>query len=334
MNYVKNYKVCVLILGVVVICTILFLCPTKALAAEETTETTTETTTEVTTQSKPVIVLKRPVIKKWLATSNAQIKLSWSKVQNASGYIIYRSNKSKGNYKQIGMTKKTYYTDKKGKQSKKYYYKVRAYKKVIGAEEMIYSTYSKSVAKKVRKIARKTAYAGDSIMTGFPGYGVVHQSHKLKVFAKVGINTSAFYNGEYMKQLLKYNPDRLYIMMGMNGLTGSPSDASMDNIISSYNKIVTACHKKNPNMEIYVIGVSPVGRSASVRTSSVQKFNRKLKKKMKSKSYVYYYSLDSVLADSSGYLKYGYGGGDGIHWSKTAYEKVQKAFKKIAKESR
>lgn len=59
-------------------------------------------------------------------------KFSWEKVKGASGYVIVRSTKANGKFKEVGRTdKKTFtYTDKKLVTGKSYYYKVVAYRKV------------------------------------------------------------------------------------------------------------------------------------------------------------------------------------------------------------
>ncbi len=68
-------------------------------------------------------------------------KLSWNKIKGASGYQIYRASSKKGTYKLIKTVnkKKLSYTDK-AKKGKKYYYKIRAVKKVNGTK--IYGKYS------------------------------------------------------------------------------------------------------------------------------------------------------------------------------------------------
>lgn len=68
-------------------------------------------------------------------------KFAWEKVKGASGYVIYRSTKADGKFKEVDRTdKKTFtYTDKKLVTGKTYYYKVLAYrnvekKEVLGKE--------------------------------------------------------------------------------------------------------------------------------------------------------------------------------------------------------
>ncbi len=79
-----------------------------------------------------------------------KIIVRWKKVSGVSGYQIYRSAKKSGKYKRIktvgrGTSK---FTNKRLKRGKRYYYKVRAYKKVRGKK--IYSSYSSRSGKRVK----------------------------------------------------------------------------------------------------------------------------------------------------------------------------------------
>jgi hypothetical protein len=63
------------------------------------------------------------------------VRVSWKKTAGASGYQILRSVKKSKGYKTVGKVtsgKKVVFTDKKAKKGKKYYYRVRAYRKVSG----------------------------------------------------------------------------------------------------------------------------------------------------------------------------------------------------------
>ena len=182
--------------------------------------------------------LNKPAMGSVFATSKATIRLVWIPVKNAKKYEVYRSTKKKKGFKRIGTTKKTSYVDKKGKQLKTYYYKIRAVGTNAANGQTIYSPYSMTMKKKMRKIVKKTAYAGDSLMVGLINYGKITDNHKQKVFAKVGISTSAYYKSDLLTQLLKYNPDRLFIMLGVNDLAGNPTEKQMDNMISYYKAIL------------------------------------------------------------------------------------------------
>lgn len=89
--------------------------------------------------------LDRPTVKVKVAKKKA--KLSWKKISEAKGYVIYRSTAKNGNYKKIATIKKLKYTDKKVKKNKKYFYKVKAYTISNGK-----TTYSKASSVKFVKI--------------------------------------------------------------------------------------------------------------------------------------------------------------------------------------
>lgn len=96
----------------------------------------------------------KPVLKKTSVTLKAgkkQAVVKWKKVAGASGYQVQRSIKKKSGYKTVktvtkGSTVK--YTNKKLKKGKRYYYRVRAYRKVSGKK--IYSSYSAVKSVKVK----------------------------------------------------------------------------------------------------------------------------------------------------------------------------------------
>lgn len=72
--------------------------------------------------------------------SRHTVKVSWKKVAGAKTYEIYRREK-KGSYKRITTTKSVKYTDKKVKDNKTYYYRVRARASDTGGD--LYGDYCK-----------------------------------------------------------------------------------------------------------------------------------------------------------------------------------------------
>lgn len=59
-------------------------------------------------------------------SKKGQVAIKYNKVKDAKQYVIYRAGKKNGEFKKIGTSKKTSYTDKKVKKGKTYYYKVVA----------------------------------------------------------------------------------------------------------------------------------------------------------------------------------------------------------------
>ncbi|MDO5155797.1 MAG: GDSL-type esterase/lipase family protein [Eubacteriales bacterium] len=269
------------------------------------------------------VYLTRPEINYVGATSKGAIRIKWDKVSPKNYYVVYRAKKKKGTYKRIAVTMKDTYCDRTGKANVTYYYKVTALKWREAEHKWHESKLSKPKKAKVRKQAKKIAYVGDSITTGYSIYHIVGKD--TRVFAQIGLHASRFYGSSLYQSLLQYNPDRMVMMFGMNSLPGNPSDAGMDVQTRAICSVIKQCKKKNPNMEIVIMGVSPVGRTASVRLASVRRFNAKLKKSIKAYKNVHYFEPANVLADGAGYLSREYGGGDGIHWSPNAYKKVYQA---------
>ena len=102
---------------------------------------------EVTTVAPGVGRVK---IKK-LKVGKKKITITWKKIKGISGYEVYMStNKNKG-FKKIATikkAKKVKFTKKKLKSKKKYYFQVRAFKKV--GKKKIYGAFSKVKSKKVK----------------------------------------------------------------------------------------------------------------------------------------------------------------------------------------
>lgn len=59
-------------------------------------------------------------------SKKGQVAIKYNKVKDAKQYVIYRADKKNGEFKKIGTSKKTSYTDKNVKKGKTYYYKVVA----------------------------------------------------------------------------------------------------------------------------------------------------------------------------------------------------------------
>lgn len=78
-----------------------------------------------------------------LKAGKQQIKVSWKKINDADGYVVYRSTKKTSGFKAVKTIKKgstLSYTNKKLKKGKRYYYKVRAYVNADGSK--VFSKYS------------------------------------------------------------------------------------------------------------------------------------------------------------------------------------------------
>ncbi|MCI8327583.1 MAG: hypothetical protein HFI37_07385 [Lachnospiraceae bacterium] len=95
------------------------------------------------------VVPAAPKISAVSSSNYHTLKIKWSKVSGANGYVVYRSTSEKGTYKKIATIKnaKTLNdTDTKLDTGKKYYYKIRAYR-IVGKNK-VYGLYSEIKAGK------------------------------------------------------------------------------------------------------------------------------------------------------------------------------------------
>ena len=100
--------------------------------------------------AKSISIRKRPTLK-YSSVKTTSVKLKWTKTKKATSYRIYRSTDGK-KWKLVKKTKKTSATVKKLKSDKKYYFRVKAYRK---GGKIKKSPYSKRITVKTKKAAVK-----------------------------------------------------------------------------------------------------------------------------------------------------------------------------------
>ena len=112
---------------------------------------------EVYSQYDKNVLVQTPTPKKpakpslTVKAGKKQAVLAWKKVSLASGYQVYRASSKNGKYSLVTTIKKgntVFYTNKKLKTGKTYYYKVRAYRTVSGKK--VYGAYSSVKAVKIK----------------------------------------------------------------------------------------------------------------------------------------------------------------------------------------
>lgn len=250
--------------------------------------------------------------------STTSLKVQWDKNSRAKYYQVYRKDGAKGKYRRIKTTSGTHYRDKNLKNNTTYYYKVRAC--LVKKGDAQNSSYSPAKKMKTKTFSRTTLLVGDSIMSGMTVYRATpHLSigGKKKVMAEIGLGMRTLRTKGVLNKIIRSKPYRVYIMLGMNEISYRKPSA----MISDYRKIIKDIQKKSPDTDIVLLPVSPVSHSKARQFSQIGSFNRQVKKLAKT-SGVKYCDYTSVLKDKKGYLKYN--GGDGVHWSPTAYRKFAK----------
>ena len=135
------------------------------------------------------------------SASYSSLKISWSKVSDASGYQVYRATSKNGKYTLVKTTTGTSYTDTKRTTGTTYYYKIRAYKTVNGKK--VYGSfssvvYAKPALSKPGSITAKNAGSKKvkiswSKVSGASGYQVYYSTSKSGTYKLLKTTTSLYY---------------------------------------------------------------------------------------------------------------------------------------------
>lgn len=148
-----------------------------------------------------------------------KIKLSWSTLSGAEGYVIYRAASKAGKYKQVAVLngeEKTSYVHRGVKTAKTYYYKVRAYQSQN--DKKIFSKYSavKSASARPAKVKGLTVMyeQGDVVLkwkkqSGASGYQLQVRENGGKWKPYIEDGTYQFYPEKYARNY-RYDPNQRY----------------------------------------------------------------------------------------------------------------------------
>lgn len=200
--------------------------------------TATPTPTVEPTKAPVVTAPAAVTLKKLTAAGLTGAKLTWSKVKNADGYLIYRKTGS-GSWKKIAAVKSTAssYTDSKLTAGKSYTYTVRAYKKVNG--KVYKGDYDKKgltiklvpetpVLKKLSKASGsslKLTWGKAANADGYVIYRKVSTSNKWEKVATIKKGSTVSYTDKNLKSGKTYT----YTVRAYKTVNGK-------NIYSSYDK--------------------------------------------------------------------------------------------------
>jgi len=147
--------------------------------------------------------LAAPVIKRTNTASTGQCKLSWSAIDGATRYYVYRSTSSSSGFEKIASTTKTAYTDTSAKVGTKYYYKIKA----IHSNSSANSAYSNCVSG-IRDLARpdvsvtlssKKPKLSWSKISGATKYYIYRSTSKDGEYEKIASTTSTSYTDKTAK---------------------------------------------------------------------------------------------------------------------------------------
>ena len=169
-----------------------------------------------------------PTVKSVKVKSNSynSIKVSWSKQSQVTGYQIYRSTNKKTWKKVATISKsKTSYTNKKLTTGKKYYYKIRAYKKV--GSKTYYSKFSKvyNATPKLSKVSITSITTSSNQaklkwkkVSGASGYIIYRANTKNGKYKKITTKNSKTLS--YTNQKLTYGKTYYYKLRAYKTVDG------------------------------------------------------------------------------------------------------------------
>lgn len=175
------------------------------------------------------------------SAGNTSVKLTWNKVKDATGYVIYRSTKQDSGFSKIatiGNGSTVTYTDKGVKAEKKYYYKIKTRASVKG--KTVYSGYCQVKSAKTIKNTTITSVksVGDKSLkikwtkkSGSSGYYIYRSTSKDKGYQKV----ATLYNGSktsYTDSGLKAGKTYYYKIKSRNKIDGSIGSSSYSKVFS------------------------------------------------------------------------------------------------------
>ena len=193
-----------------------------------------------------------------------------------------------------------------------------------------HKTKIKTVTKYKDKIAENIVFLGDSI-TKLYDLDKYYLNIK-KVNSGISGNVSKDILDNMYERVYRYNPSKVFLLIGTNQLEDDDENKIFDEIIN----IVDDIHKNNPITLIYVESIYPVNNNIENSPSigrdnkKIKNINKKLKDNCKNHNYIYI-DVFKKLEDSNGNLtsEYTY---DGLHLNDEGYKIVTKKKKKYLKE--
>ena len=141
------------------------------------------------------------------------IKISWSKVENAVGYKLYRKVGKKGDWNLLSSSNKLSYFDKKVKYKKKYTYKIAAYNNAVTGIDSMKTIKRRLLKPRIKKITKSSGGYRITIKGAkYSGY-IIYSGKNKKTKNKIAMINSK--NGTiFLKKGINYIRVRSYKKIG------------------------------------------------------------------------------------------------------------------------
>ncbi len=170
-------------------------------------------------------------------------------------------------------------------------------------------------------------FVGDSLTEGI----ALYLSDSFTAVAVRGINTHTAQTNTIttdadgnpmtlIETIQYYKPNKVYIMLGTNGLNWESIQWNYDGFV----ELIDSITMRVPGCSIVIMSCTPKTQEAAQRVAnytaeSIAEYNGLLRDLAISKG-LYYLDIVPALSDESGYLKAEYASGDGIHMVPAGYQ--------------
>lgn len=165
-----------------------------------------------------------------------------------------------------------------------------------------------------------TMFIGDSIFTGFSGFGYLLPEN---VFAQVGLNPDSVLTKEIdgvtaVQKASGMQPERICIMLGTNGL----AFLDISYMADSMGKLIQQLEEAVPDVQIVILSIPPVTeeheKENPEKVPLIAEYNALLAQTAEDKN-CKYIDIFTMLQDENGYLAEEYAEADGLHFLGKAY---------------
>ncbi|MBQ7105853.1 MAG: lysophospholipase [Bacilli bacterium] len=204
--------------------------------------------------------------------------------------------------------------------------------------EMIIITQNHLLQKEITKEtviiykSHKTIFLGDSITERYNLDDYFHNENYIN--KGIGGNTTRNILDRLKKDVLDYEPDKVFILIGTNDIVHNiDSEETIDNIKS----IINIIQEKTPNTEIFLESIYPVnnnkkagknfGKIGKRNNDDIKYINSKLKEFCKEKK-ITYIDVYDALTNEDGDLSTKYTN-DGLHLNEYGYIIVSNVLRKF-----
>ena len=170
-------------------------------------------------------------------------------------------------------------------------------------------------------------FLGDSITEQYP----IEEMYGLNI-PIINSGISGFKTTDILKEMdnlvYKYNPSKVFILIGTNDLRYSDDEEDEDEIIKNIEEIVESIQDKRPKAKIYVQSIYPVNKNMKINNTQernneeIKYVNAEVEKYCK-KNNITYIDMFDLLTDGNGDFEERYSK-DGLHVSTLGYIVITK----------